>query len=338
MAYSFQIFSVGAVLTAAQMNAVEVNIRDHTHGTSGNSEGKWPGNIMIGSTTVSPDTTLHVYKGDSGGSSNAGAGITFEDDVDTYLQMLVPGSGAGNYLHGIFFGDAGNSTQGMIRFDHQNNKLEFRTDGTNSYIQINSSGQLVSSLATGTAPLSVASTTKVANLNADLLDDLSAVDLLGWKRISTIELGADSQSINFTGLNGDTDITYMLIYRILGGASGHSLRIRLNNDSTANYSDNYFYGVTSITGIVNNANSGGYLTSGTSLKTHGKIIINAKSGYIRTLLTESGGVDASNNIAESGFSRVVWKNTVDNITSIDIVASSAAMILTGSRAELWARR
>ena len=35
MAYSFQTFSVGQVLTASQMNAVEVNIRDHVHGSDG---------------------------------------------------------------------------------------------------------------------------------------------------------------------------------------------------------------------------------------------------------------------------------------------------------------
>lgn len=32
MAYSFQTFTTGQVLTAAQMNQVEVNIRDHNHG------------------------------------------------------------------------------------------------------------------------------------------------------------------------------------------------------------------------------------------------------------------------------------------------------------------
>lgn len=35
MAYSFQTFSVGQVLTAAQVNQLEVNIRDHVHGTAG---------------------------------------------------------------------------------------------------------------------------------------------------------------------------------------------------------------------------------------------------------------------------------------------------------------
>lgn len=38
MSYSFQTFTVGQVLTAAQMDQVEVNIRDHEHGTSGVSK------------------------------------------------------------------------------------------------------------------------------------------------------------------------------------------------------------------------------------------------------------------------------------------------------------
>ena len=35
MAYSFQTFTVGQVLTAAQTNQVEINIRDHVHGVDG---------------------------------------------------------------------------------------------------------------------------------------------------------------------------------------------------------------------------------------------------------------------------------------------------------------
>lgn len=35
MSYSFQTFSIGEVLTAAKMNAVEINIRDHEHGNAG---------------------------------------------------------------------------------------------------------------------------------------------------------------------------------------------------------------------------------------------------------------------------------------------------------------
>lgn len=35
MTYSFQTFSVGEVLTSSKMNQIEVNVRDHTHGSGG---------------------------------------------------------------------------------------------------------------------------------------------------------------------------------------------------------------------------------------------------------------------------------------------------------------
>jgi hypothetical protein len=53
--------------------------------------------------------------------------------------------------------------------------------GAGSYTTLTASGQITSSLATGTAPLVIASTTKVANLNVDLLDgtDWSAPGAIG---------------------------------------------------------------------------------------------------------------------------------------------------------------
>ena len=57
--------------------------------------------------------------------------------------------------------------------------------------------QLASTVATGTAPFSVASTTKVTNLNADLLDGLSSADFA----LSTRTLTAG------TGLTGGGDLT-----------------------------------------------------------------------------------------------------------------------------------
>ena len=53
--------------------------------------------------------------------------------------------------------------------------VEFKQNGTlKSYV--NNAGQFVSDIATGTAPFDVDSTTKVTNLNADLLDGLSSAD------------------------------------------------------------------------------------------------------------------------------------------------------------------
>jgi hypothetical protein len=66
--------------------------------------------------------------------------------------------------------------------------------------------QLASSVATGTAPFSVASTTKVTNLNADLLDGLSSADFA----LSTTTLTAG------TGLTGGGDLTANRTFAIDG--------------------------------------------------------------------------------------------------------------------------
>ena len=74
------------------------------------------------------------------------------------------------------------------------------TLGTSSYrwanlysVLGNFSGQITSSVATGTSPLSVASTTLNTNLNADLLDGYHAEDVsrLGWTTVSNATSGTN---------------------------------------------------------------------------------------------------------------------------------------------------
>lgn len=69
------------------------------------------------------------------------------------------------------------------------------------FTTISASGQITSSLATGTAPLVIASTTKVANLNVDLLDgtDWSAPGPIGGGTPSTGAFTTLSATGNFTG-------------------------------------------------------------------------------------------------------------------------------------------
>lgn len=72
MSYSFQTFSVGQVLTAAQMNQVEVNIRDHIHGQ---------GNVVPG-----PGWTLIETK-----QASAASNIDFETGLDdtSYDRFMI---------------------------------------------------------------------------------------------------------------------------------------------------------------------------------------------------------------------------------------------------------
>lgn len=66
------------------------------------------------------------------------------------------------------------------------------TPAASAFTTVSASGQITSTVTTGTAPLVIASTTKVANLNADILDDQSGAYYL--------------DSANFTGANW-TDLT-----------------------------------------------------------------------------------------------------------------------------------
>lgn len=90
---------------------------------------------------------------------------------------------------------------------------------------ISMSGQLTSTLATGTAPFVVASTTLVTNLNADLLDGLSSTGvaaLSGWQDDGTVvRLVTTTDEVVFGGsaalssakvsIDGDTDQIQLII-------------------------------------------------------------------------------------------------------------------------------
>jgi hypothetical protein len=84
-------------------------------------------------------------------------------------------------------------------------------------VSLTASGQLTSTLATGTAPFVIASTTKVANLNADLLDDQTGSYYL--------------DSANFTGTNW-TDLTDGGTTTLHTHTSGIASAITVANEAT----------------------------------------------------------------------------------------------------------
>lgn len=82
------------------------------------------------------------------------------------------------------------------------------------------SGQLTSTLATGTAPLVVASTTKVANLNADLLDDQTGSYYLDLANAT----GTLDETLGGTGLTSYTlgDLLYASASNTLSKLAGNT--------------------------------------------------------------------------------------------------------------------
>jgi microcystin-dependent protein len=61
MAYSYQTFSVGQVLTAAQVQQIEDNIRDHEHGQDGVNDSLAPGFVMAYAGSTEPDGWIFCY-------------------------------------------------------------------------------------------------------------------------------------------------------------------------------------------------------------------------------------------------------------------------------------
>jgi len=93
------------------------------------------GNVGIG--TDSPDTKLHVYAGNSGATSHSDALSVIEDNTHTGLQFLTPNT----QRQYIFFGDPESADVGYIRYDHSDNAMQFRTNGT-AKLEIASDGTL----------------------------------------------------------------------------------------------------------------------------------------------------------------------------------------------------
>jgi hypothetical protein len=115
-------------------------------------------------------------------------------------------------------------------------------------LKINNLAQLESLLATGTAPFIVASTTKVTNLNADLLDDLSSAD---YAKLATNVVFRSAPFFienpnDFTGAGADSEFPRIRIpkggfvatkihinYQVGSHAASSSLQYTINKRTSA---------------------------------------------------------------------------------------------------------
>jgi len=93
------------------------------------------GNIGIG--TTSPETKFHLYKGAGGGSNPLSSvdPLVVESDNNAYINVITPN----NKWGGILFSDEGRD-RGAIRYNHSDDKMDFRTAST-TRMAIDSSGR-----------------------------------------------------------------------------------------------------------------------------------------------------------------------------------------------------
>ena len=145
------------------------------------------------------------------------------------------------------------------------------------------------------------------------------------------ELGSAQTSITISGLDGNTDEEYMLICRSIL-VDTHNLYI--NNDSATNYGFQRVTGQSATTAANRNtattARLGGGTSGGGNRITLSKTLIYAKSGYIRTLITEMAEDITGTTIDQVSLYGQSWNNTIDNITSLVIYAGANGLGI-GSR-------
>lgn len=188
------------------------------------------GNLTIGRTASTVDQTLTVISGDSNRAEVAaygatqGTGVIYVGQSASYGGgMLYNGDGAPAYATGeladaiTFFRRDNGTNTAVFRFSYANSTVAFH-------------GQIQSLLATGTAPLVIASTTLVTNLNADLLDGQHGTYYNDWTNVTN----KPSPVITLQGdLVGNVTLTNLTNASLTATIAANS--VALGTDTTGNY-------------------------------------------------------------------------------------------------------
>jgi len=164
------------------------------------------GNVGIG--TQSPETKLHVFKGESGGAAaNTDSSLVLENNSHTYINFLTPT----DKESGLLFGDNDNDN-GALTYSHSTNNMTFRAAGASRMTLVGSSGNL----GIGTSSPAV---------NLDVQDSSQAVIRAGDGSTVDMRMVADvSSGVGSIRTSGNTSV--------MGFFTGGSERARI--DSSGN--------------------------------------------------------------------------------------------------------
>jgi len=174
---------------------------------------------------------------------------------------------------------------------------------------------------------------------------LNGETFTSWNRISTTEITSGTVArIEITGLNGDTDIEYEIIARIISGdATSQSYYLHCNGDSASNYAYEEINGNAAVVSASINSATGYYLSIVNQQTTTTKIIFGngklyAKTGYERTFISDFLGKASEKYCPFIINTGQIWNNTSSTITSLVFTGPTTTSFATGTFIDIYARR
>ncbi len=187
-------------------------------------------------------------------------------------------------------------------------------------------------------------TLSAAKLNENfqaLAAKIDAMEGKSWRLIYESDVTSATSAFMINGLDGDTDGTYMIIFRGVSSAAGSHFAIRPNADAVgANYS---MLGVFASGATPNGDTSAAYgpglylgVANSVGDLVAAQALIYAKRGY-RRVLNSSFAYNVNTTNGTGSYS-TVWQNTGSNITSMQVVSDATNGIGAGSHIEIWAKR
>ena len=167
----------------------------------------------------------------------------------------------------------------------------------------------------------------------------STVGYNGFQKVYETTLGMAASSITISGLNGNTDVEYMMESRIIRDGAGADV-LRLNNDSTANIYGYQCLSAGSTTLYPSRTPDNCLIGLSSELAAtvaYAKVHIYAKSGFTRTATAIQVHRINGTTVTYTALWGLVYNQTSNNITSMTITASANNMDV-GTYLALYAKR
>jgi len=233
-------FVTGTLTTAAQPNVTSVGTLTSLNVTGNVTANNFVGNVVgniTGNITVPGANTNVIFNDD--GLANASTGFTFNKTTNSVAvtgNLSAGNVGGANLVSANFFtGTLTTAAQPNVTSVGTLTSLDVTGNITGG--NLNTAGRVVASrlesnVATGTSPLIVASTTLVANLNADLLDGYNSSITAVANTVVVRDANANVAANVFTG--NSIDVTGNAI---IGGNLVVSGNIIYTNITDLNISD-----------------------------------------------------------------------------------------------------